>query len=806
MIANFFKIAFRNFKKQKSLFIINLLLLTVALASCLVLGLYIAGELNYDMHNKDVDRIYRLVMQYNKSGKKNTQLPAAMQNKIEPVVAEAEEIVRVRPVNIGEVLISNGKMRSNEKKFIYADKGFFEVFTREFISGDSKTALVKPYSVVITEAMAKKYFGNKNPVGQFLRLDNYLNLTVTGVVSELKQNAHFTFDFCCSLETIEVVNPGELDSWQNYSNFFYIKLSKNSNSLAAAEKITKNVAIDPALGNFQNVKFLLQPLAKTHLYSSDINNDITEFHGSIQQIYGFAGIGLLILVMACFNFINLSTAQINQRALQTGMQKVIGARRSILMMQFIAETFVIVLISTILAFALLEIVRPAFNMLSGTILDSGLLITLDGILIVIAFIILLTLIVGGYPAYVLSSFKPSDVIKGVNIRIRKINIGFFTVKLRHLLVLFQFVIAISLIVISFFVFKQLDYIEKRDQGFDPSTFLVITNPWDDKAQERADKLKLMMANDSRVEMLSMGHNVPPCIPNNYSAVSIADDTTDQEISTIMVSVDRGYFDALGARIIEGRDFSNEFGTDDTDAAIISKKAAEKLGKNIIGKKIDGFYFGPPRRVIGIVDDIFFESIHDPVKATVYFIESQQYPPNWLNIILKYKKGIAVNELTADLEKKWDQISPQWPLQYHFPETEYMAQYGPESRTAKVIMLFTMLAIFISFFGLFGLVTHAAELRTKEFGIRKILGASVYSMVKLINKEFMIITVIANLIAFPLAYYVSSLWLQNFSYHIEISADGFILAAIISLVISLITVITRTIMKARVNPVITIKYN
>lgn len=806
MLVNFFKVALRTFKKQKSLFIINLSLLTIALASCLILGLYIAGELSYDRHNKDVDRIYRVLVNWNKSGKKDPQMPAAVFSKIESAVAESEEIVRVSPVNIGNILISNGNIRSYEKKFIFADKGFFDVFTREFISGDPKTSLDKPFSVVITESIAKKYFGDKNPVGQFLRLSNQVNLTVTGVISDLKSNAQFTYDLCCSLETNEAMSPGALNSWDNFSYYFYLKLSKNGDAVAVADKITKSVAQEPNKGAMNNVSFLLQPLAKTHLYSSDINKDITEFHGSIQQIYGFAGIGLLILVMACFNFVNLSTAQINRRALETGIRKVIGARRHLLMMQFMAETLIIVIISMILALALLEIVRPAFNILSGTIIDSSLLITIPGILIILSLIIFITVIVGGYPALVLSSYKPSDVIKGVNTRIRKINMGFFSIKFRNLLVLFQFVIAISLIIVSFFVFKQLKFIENKDQGFDPHSFMVITNPWDGQSLERVEKLKLMVANDSRIELVTMGHNVPPCVPNNYSVVAIAGDTTSQEVPVVMVSVDKGYFQGLGARMISGRDFSDQFGTDDKEAAIISRKAAEKLGSDIIGKKIVGFYFGPPRRVIGIVDDIFFESIHDPVKASVYFIESEQYPPNYLNIIVKFKKGVNIPALTADMEKNWNQIAPQYPLLYHFPEAEYMAQYGPENNTAKVIMLFTLLAIFISFFGLFGLVTHAAELRTKEFGIRKILGASVYSMVKLINKEFMIITIIANLIAFPLAYYISSLWLQNFSYHIELSADGFILAAIISIVISLVTVIVRTVLKAQINPVITIKYN
>jgi putative ABC transport system permease protein len=676
MTANFFKIAFRNFKKQKSLFIINLLLLTVALASCLVLGLYIAGELSYDRHNTDVDRTYRLIMKGNKSGKKNTQMPAAMYGKIEPVVPEAEEIVRIRPINIGEVLLSNDSIRSNEKNFIFAEKKFFKVFTREFLSGDPETALLKPYSVVITESMAKKYYGNSNPVGKFLRFDNQMNLTVTGVISDLKTNAHFTFDFCCSLETVEAMNPGELASWQNYSNFFYIKLAKNSDPVAAAEKITKNVAIDPAQGTFKNVSFILQPLSETHLYSSDINNDIAEFHGSIQQIYGFAGIGLLILVMACFNFINLSTAQINRRALDTGIRKVMGAQRFTLMMQFLAETLIIVVFSTILSLALLEIVRPAFNILSGTNLNTSLLFSFGGISIILALIFFITLVVGGYPALVLSSYKPSEVIKGVEVKIRKINMGFFSVKFRHLLVLFQFVIAVSLIVVSYFIFKQLDYIEKRDQGYNPSSFLTITNPWDGKAQQRIDKLKLILANDSRIEVVTMGHNVPPCIPNNYSATSIADDTTDQAISTIMVSVAKGYFDGIGAKLIAGRDFSDEYGTDDEATAIISKRAAELLGNDIIGKKIDGFYFGPSRRVIGIVDDIFFESIHDPIKPTIYFIESETYPPNWINIIVKYKPGVNTNELVADLQKTWDEISPEWPFQYQFPMAEYMSQYGP----------------------------------------------------------------------------------------------------------------------------------
>jgi len=804
MLRNYFKIAWRNLAKNKIYSVINIAGLAIGLSSFLLIALYVLDEINYDRFIDKSDRIYRINADIRVGGG-DLHLPFTsdmMGELLKKDYPEVEEYTRVY-ASSGSKLVKKGNEYIEEPDVAHADSTFFKVFNFPVILGNPQTALNEPNTVVVSESAARKYFGTSDVVGKTIETDDNTktDYEITAVMKDMPENSHFRFDFIFSMKNVRY--PwGRITS----HNFFTYLLFKQKPDIKAFDQKFKeytNKYVLPEARQFMNVSsmeefekagnklvYTLIPLTKIHLYS-DRSFELRP-SGNIQYVFIFSAVALFILVIACINFMNLTTARSANRAREVGIRKVLGTERRQLVVQFLFESVVMVLCSLILALCLDYFVLPAFNELSGKNMHLSNLFSPAIIPLLVALPVLVGLLAGSYPAFFLSGFKPIEVLKG------KLKLGSKSGSLRSVLVVFQFATSIVLIIGTIVVFKQLNYIQNKKLGFNKDQVLIINGTGSLGNNVDAFKNEVLQMPGVRSGTVSGFLPVSNSSRNDqtYSKEAVMDSKTGIDMQTWTVDYD--YIKTMGMEIVKGRNFSREFGADST-TVIINETTARFLGyANPVGQKIYTFTqdLGTlvPFEIIGVVKNFHFESLRKDIGPLCFHLGRNPY-------ITSFKVTAGnINTLIPRIESKWKSMALGMPFSYRFLDDSFNEMYTDEHRVGKLAMIFSCLAILIACLGLFGLATFIAEQRTKEIGIRKVLGASVSGMINLLSKDFLRLVVISFLIAAPLAWWFMHKWLQDFVYRISISWWVFVLSGCIALFIAMATVSFQAVKAAVANPV------
>ena len=804
MINNFSKVAFRNLSRNKTFSAINILGLAIGIATCLIIMLFVNNELGYDRYNQKASRMVRVYFQGNVQGEKmkesNVMPPVAQTLKKD--FPEVQEATRLRDFGTPKLVYGNKTFREDALAFV--DSNFFDVFTLPLIEGDAKTALLEPNSMVVTKAIAQKYFGNEDPIGKLIAFKDGNNTAckVTGVIDKVPQNSHFHFELFASMAGLPESKEA---SWMNSNFYTYLVLAQGYDYKRLEAQLPKVVdkymgpemlqGMGMTLADFRkkgnDISLHLQPLTDIHLHS-DFSGDLSA-PGDIRYVYIFGVIAIFMLLIACINFMNLSTAGASKRSREVGIRKVLGSGKIQLIRQFLFESIIITAIATILSILLVYWFLPVFNQLANQNFTLNFAEHPFLVPVLFLFILLVGILAGSYPAFYLSSFNPVSVLKG------KFISGKGSSGLRSGLVIFQFFISIILIVSTTVVYKQLSYIRHKKLGYNKDQVMVLSNTW--LLNKNQEIFRRQLLNDPRVASVSNSGYLPAGPSNGNNFFVSPDNNVAQMVKTLRYDVDENYIPTLGIEMLAGRNFSETFATD--SAAVILNEAAANAfgwGEKSIGHTISHSFKNDDntRRinytVIGIVKDFHFKSLHERISPLVMVLS-----PDAGSLIVKLKtKDVA--ELTATLQKSWTAFGPEEPLNYSFLDDRFNNTYRSEQNTAKILGIFAGLTILVACLGLFGLVTFTAEQRRKEIGIRKVLGATITGITSLISKDFLKLVFIAFIIASPVAWMIMNKWLQDFAYRINISAWIFVLAALLAIAITIITVSFRAIKAATANPV------
>lgn len=800
-------IALRNLLKHKFYSFLNITGLAIGIATCLLIFLFVRDELNYDRYNENADRIYRIIADFKLGG--NELLTPDLGAPTGPAFLndfpEVENYVRIQTT--GGWFVQYGDKSFKETEVLRADSTLFDIFTLPLLSGNPKTALNKPHTLVISEKAAAKYFGKEDPLGKILHLDNRTDYTVTGVFKDIPSNSHFRAEMFLSLN----FRPGNSsDYWLgNMNNITYILLQKDYDYKKLEAKFPAMIekyigpeivlftgkTLDEFLKEGNRTGYYLQPLTDIHLYSN-LNNDIG-VNGDIKYVLIFSAVAIFILFIACINFMNLSTARSAGRAKEVGVKKVLGSGRQELVRQFLTESMVMSILATVLALVIIPLSLPFFNNLSGKELSFGSLFDYEFLAGIILITLFIGLLAGSYPALFISSFNPASILKG------KLLSGARHGTLRSSMVIFQFAASIIMITATIVVSGQLNYIQNKKLGFNKEQTLIVHDTFilGDKAQSFKNEVV------AHPDILSGSvTNALPVNSPGYNNGTFRDGRpNDEKLAAISSwSVDYDYLPTLGLELIAGRNFSKEFGSDSTAVVINEATARHFEWDEPIGKVLSQFTSNDGQRitnyrVIGVVKNFHFESLKNSIAPVILFLR----PGNSRTAFrFQTKQTSAVIDF---VKSKWEEFVPGQAFEYSFMDDDYNKMYEAEQKIGEIFSVFAFLAIFIGCLGLFGLAAFTAEQKTKEIGIRKVLGASVPGIVFLLSKEFIKLIMIAFIISVPVAYYYMNRWLQDFHYRIDLSAWMFIYAGLTALVIAMLTVSYHAIKIAVTNPSKSLRY-
>ncbi len=798
MFRNYFKVTLRNIVRQKGYSFINIFGLAVGVACCILILLWVSDELSYDNFHKDANRVFRVALEVQSKGSSRTYAgtPGILAPTLEKDSPQVEQAVRLLPQS-GKLVSYGPDKRFYEKRFFYADPNIFKVLNIPFIEGNPAAALEAPDSIVISRDMAQKYFGGEAALGKILKVRNS-NYHVTGIMKNSPHNTHLKFDFLISLKPIEKLEY--FTNWQVLIGVLtYIKVNENIDLEAFNHQIKhiSNRYVADELEKFGETQtYFLQPIQDIHL-RSNLDGEVEE-PGKVAYIYIFSTIAVLILLIACLNFINLATARSSKRAKEVGLRKVVGAHKSHLVRQFLGETLFLIGIAFVIAIILAEIALPWFNDLSGKELNPFSLLNPVFVVYFIGLALFAGIVAGSYPAFFLSSFQPVNVLKGL------LGFGLKGAGLRKVLVILQFTISTILILGTLIVLRQLNFMKNEGLGFDKKQVLVF--PFRGiSIGDKYQTVKSEFSKHSSVAAAAASSGVPGRGGLYDLNVSIPGEGSDKKLSTFFIFVDYDFFDTFNLGLAEGRAFQKEITSDAGNAFMINETAVTAFGwsspREAIGKRIlTGWEERPEGTVIGVYKDMHYRSLQTKIEPIVAAIE----PGEFSCISLKLKPG-NVDDAMPFFKEKWDQFFPQFPFNYFFLDEDYDLQYSFERKTSQILMIFTGFAIFISCLGLFGLAAYMSGRRTREIGIRKVLGASVSNVVILLSREFTKWVLIANVIAWPVAFYVMNEWLQNYAYRTTIALEIFFFSLILTMAIAFVTVCYQAIKASLVNPVDALRY-
>ncbi|QJW91465.1 FtsX-like permease family protein [Spirosoma taeanense] len=806
MLRNYLKIAFRNLLRHKSFTFINIVGLAIGLACCLAIVLFIQDELQYDRFNAKANRIYRVVTSMKMAEGREVDMartPPAIGPALKATFPEVEEAVRIFSLgNGGEVLVSFADKKFMEPDVLLVDSSFFNVFSFPLVRGNPTKALAEPNSVVISESIAKKYFGSADPLNKTLDVAGGLKMRITGVMQDVPEHSHLKATCIGAFSTIRsIVESKRLENWGWQQFYTYIVLPENYDVTAFEPKLTAftiEKMRDEAKRGGTQYQSRLQPLRDIYLRSSNLEYDIVK-KGNINHVYAFAVIALFALLIACFNFMNLSTALSMQRAKEVGLRKVIGAGQSQLVRQFLGESVLLTLLALLVGIVIAQFWLYLFNDWMGkhlSFLDALNPAFIGGVLVAT---LLVGLLAGLYPAFFLSAFRPIKVLKG---DVLNNNSGGYS--LRKTLVVLQFAVSTALIIGTGIVFSQLNYIQRKDLGFNREQVIVLPIRTDAMAKGY-ESIKEELLRNPNIKAATACYGIPGGL---FAGDGIRIPGREKDISTNMFLVDHDYVSTMGMQVVAGRNFSRKFGTDAEEGFIINETAAKTFGwgtpANAIGKEIIWEKWTPAPtpadsikrgKVVGVVRDFNYKSLYQKVEPVVLHIA----PTEFSSIVVRVQPENMEASLDF-LKTQWQRLAPEWPFDYQMVDEQFADLYRSEQIFGKLFGLFTSLSILIACLGLFGLATFMVQQRFKEIGVRKVLGASVGSIVALLSKDFLRLVVIAIVLASPIAWYVMNRWLQDFAYKIDLAWWMFALAGLLAIGIALLTVSFQSIKAALMNPV------
>lgn len=788
MFKNYLKIAWRNLMKSKVFSLINILGLTIGITVCMMIFLYINNEYSFDNFHKKGKNIYRVMRGYDAtkprvaylSGPYATSLLNEYPNDIKAAVR----------VQAGSGLITIDNQSFREPELLTADSGFFNLFSYKLLKGNPSTVLKEPGSIVLTESAAKKYFGNADPMGKIVKVDKTLTLKVTGIAADAPVNSHLSFNVIIPFSNY--YNEQWFKGWLAHNHFVYVELNDHTDVAALQKKFPAfmDKYVGDVLAHFGR-KFDLALTPLRDIYFEPTSPFDNSKHGEKSVVYIFLSIAALILLIASINFMNLSTVRAGDRSKEVGLRKVMGALRTQLIWQFIAESMLLVIISCILSLGLLSILMPAYSNLLGYPLSipwgkAPLYLFLLSVIIVVGFL------AGSYPAFVLSAFAPIESLKG------KLRLGKGGSLFRHVLVVIQFSISVFLVIGTIAIVKQLNYVKNKSLGYDKEQSLTVQINNDDVYTNRETFRRELLANSTVSSVSFMSGE-----PGGFFDTQVYDvEGKNEKWYCRTEFTDFDCVKTLGLKIIAGRDFSRSFSTDSSEAAIINRTAATELGltpEQAIGKWVKNtIRDSTRRRIVGVLEDFNFLSLKqkmDPLLVT---------PGNDHRVaVIKIKPG----NVTAGVEatrRAYKTVAPDYPFEYNFLDDQFSRLYKKDIRQRSIITIFSGLAIFIACLGLFGLASFTAAKRTKEIGVRKVLGSSVSNIVVLLSKDLLKPVLIANLIAIPLGYWAMHNWLESFAYRTALPWWLFLLAAGLGVVVALLTVSAQAVKAAVANPITSLR--
>ncbi|HEV8081594.1 MAG TPA: ABC transporter permease [Chitinophagaceae bacterium] len=782
MFKNYFKIAFRNIVRHKAFALLNIAGLAIGMACSIIILLWVQNELSYDRFHANADQLYRLTC--NAGDFKAAVSPAGMGAGLQSAMPEVKATVRLsKPsTNLFEV----GSRKFEEKNVFYADSNFLQVFSFHLIKGSPATALQRPDGILITENMAKKYFGQDDPMGKIIKKDNNSNLIVTGIIANPPANSHLQFDFIIPMSSIAATDYDLKNNvWGSFNYYTYLQLNKNIKpSSASLLKLPGRMKeIYKTHNPDMKVEFQLQPLTSIHLHS-DLQIDVPG-HGNIEYVNIFFVVALFIIVIACINFMNLATARSARRAKEVGLRKVVGAGRGQLVVQFLGESLIISFLSLLIAIGIVWLLLPAFNHLADkklaiNLMDGKLFVSLVGIAL------LTGLLSGSYPALFLSGFRPVTVLKG------KMILGKGNLLFRNGLVVTQFVASIILLIGTAVVYRQLNFIKNKNLGFEKSNLLYM--PISGDMFNKRQALKTALIQNPYTSDFTITSDLPTNLTTGTIDVQWEGKDPKSQVVIPSIDIDENFMTVFQMKMLNGRSFSPAFKADSSNY-VVNEKALELMGmevNNAVGKSLS--FSDTKGVIIGVVKDFNFKPLQYAIDPLILRLNNGGGA-----VVIRTHPGNTEATINA-LGKISSQLNPAYPFSYNFLDKDLDNLYRGEQQMSGIFNFFAVLAIFISCLGLYGLSAFMAEQRTKEIGVRKVLGASVFNIVYLLSRNFTKLILIAMAIAIPVSWWAIDSWLKGFAYRIDISWIIFFVACAIALLIALLTVSYESIKAAVANPV------
>jgi len=799
MFKNYLKIAIRNLVNQKAYSAINIFGLAIGLSACILVGLFIRQEFEYEKHFEGYKNIYRIEAEVTKPSGLSyfAETPGNVKTTLEGKFPEIENISRIFFSDQDLVVYEN--KRFYEDEIIYADSTFFEIFNHEVVSGNIRDFVSKVNSIVITEKVCEKYFKVRNPIGQIIKLNNKQDFEVVAVVKNPRVESHFTFDFVATYRSLYDTPAGMfIEQWgATFGNYTYLMASDGADIKRMEEKFTNEIIKHLDLSKGIKFGYLLQPIEDIHLRSS--KEDEINPNSSITYILILSAIAFFILLLACINFINLTTARAVKRAKEIGIRKVLGAFKHQLIKQFLGESIIVSYLALLVSLVLVELARTAFNNLIGAPVSSDYLSEVSTVLIILTATTLIGLFAGLYPSFILTYFQPVEVLKGGNRSTggtKSANI------LRKGLVLFQFTISITLIVMTLMLNRQVDFMRSFDMGFEKEHTIIMETPERMRDQYEAIKQELNSINGVSESSACLG--VPVYSSGYRTNLNTKGEALGEDIPISVKMIDDDYQKIFNIKLIAGRMLSELTSADFTTVTVVNEALVKKLGysdpNDVIGKSYRMGLNGYTVEIVGVVENFHYRSLREEVTPLIFM--------KWRGLFQELAVKISPNNVSETIDKigeVWSKFYPEYPFLFTFLDDKINELYKAEERSFNVITTFSLLAIFIACLGLLGLTYFTAEQRRKEIGVRKVMGATVVSLVGTVTSEFMKLILVSNLIAWPLSIYMVNRWLESFAYRTDIEPFVFIKAAVIAVLIAFVTIGYTVLKSAMANPVKSLRY-
>ncbi|MBU8892302.1 MAG: ABC transporter permease [Bacteroidales bacterium] len=782
MFKNYLLIAYRFIIRYKGYSFINILGLATGLACTIIIYLWVLDELNFDTFHKNYDNIYRIVQNQQNGEFKVAATCAPMGPKFEEEFPEILESARYRPYT-RTALFSHGDKNFYESGFGYADPEFFEIFSFNIIEGSLKGFADHTTSLIITSEMAEKYFGDENPIGKAITINKGTIYTVAAVIDNIPANSHIQFDAIAPFARL--YETGWLLNWNNNYYYAYVLCDENIDYRSMEEKF--HVSMEEEFDYEFDEAYYLQPLSEIHL-KSDFNIDLySHTETRYQYVYLFIVVGIIIILIVIINYMNLSTARATRRAREVGIRKVVGAKRMQLIGQFLGESLILTFISYFIAIIFTELLLPSINNLTGKVLDIS-YSNPEFVIGIFVILIFTGIVSGSYPAFYLSSFIPVNVLKG--------NVKSGSTLFRKVLVIFQFSLSVILIIGTFFIYKQLKFIQSKNLGIDKE--LLLYTSFKGKLYDNYFPFKAELKKLNNVLNVTYSNNIPTYTVNSTSGVNWEGNDSNEGMLMHRYVVDHDYVSTFNVDIIDGRDFDITLPTDSANY-ILNEATIRVMGmEDPVGKWFN--LWGMKGTIIGVMKDFNFKSLHKPVEPLMLYITKDIYGYMFIKISSNDIQGTI-----REINDLWTQFNGEFPMDFKFLDDEYEKLYTAEQKLGKLFSVFAAIAVFLSCLGLFGLASYMTERRTKEIGIRKVFGASSTTVTRLLTWEFTKWVIISTVIAWPVAYIFLNRWLQNFAFRTDLDYYIFVLAGILVLLIAQLSVLFQTYRASRANPAKILKY-